>query len=79
MKEDLGVLPMDAVEHDVLESLSNDEAIQARQVVAALKLSKQELQEHLLPEVGAGSRGGEGRGGEGGHPGVPPASDRCSA
>jgi 30S ribosomal protein 3 len=50
MKEDLGVLPMDAVEHDVLESLSNDEAIQARQVVAALKLSKQELQEHLLPE-----------------------------
>eukprot|EP00775_Hariotina_reticulata_P001251 gene1251-1591_t len=50
VKEDLGVLPMDAVEHDVLEKLSNDEAVQARQVVAALKLSKQELQEHLLPQ-----------------------------
>jgi hypothetical protein len=38
-------------ERDVLEGLPNEEALQARQVVAALKLSKQELAEHILPEV----------------------------
>ncbi|KAF6260226.1 plastid and cyanobacterial ribosomal protein-domain-containing protein [Scenedesmus sp. NREL 46B-D3] len=37
-------------ERDVLEGLPNEEALQARQVVAALKLSKQELEEHILPE-----------------------------
>jgi hypothetical protein len=48
--EDLGAATGPA-ERDVLEGLSNEEALQARQVVAALKLSKQELAEHILPEV----------------------------
>ncbi|WIA22076.1 hypothetical protein OEZ85_004419 [Tetradesmus obliquus] len=47
--EDLGVAS-GPVERDVLEGLPNEEALQARQVVAALKLSKQELAEHVLPE-----------------------------
>lgn len=50
MLEDLGVAS-GPVERDVLEGLPNEEALQARQVVAALKLSKQELAEHVLPEV----------------------------
>jgi 30S ribosomal protein 3 len=49
VKEDLGVLPLNATERDVLEGLSNEEAVTARQVVSALKLSKQELEEHILP------------------------------
>lgn len=50
--EDLGVLPMNSVDRDVLEVLSNEEAITARRVVDAMKLSKQEIQEQLvLPEV----------------------------
>jgi hypothetical protein len=48
--ESLGVASGPA-ERDVLEGLPNEEAVQARQVVAALKLSKQELAEHILPEV----------------------------
>jgi hypothetical protein len=48
--EELGAASGPA-ERDVLEGLPNEEALQARQVVAALKLSKQELAEHILPEV----------------------------
>jgi hypothetical protein len=48
--ESLGVATGPA-ERDVLEGLPNEEALQARQVVAALKLNKQELAEHILPEV----------------------------
>eukprot|EP00879_Flechtneria_rotunda_P000956 GHRR01001089.1.p1 GENE.GHRR01001089.1~~GHRR01001089.1.p1 ORF type:complete len:343 (+),score=148.46 GHRR01001089.1:153-1181(+) len=47
--EDLGEVPVSSQRH-VLDKLSNDEAVQARQVVAALKLSKEELQGHILPE-----------------------------
>jgi 30S ribosomal protein 3 len=47
--ESLGVATGPA-ERDVLEGLPNEEALQARQVVAALKLNKQELAEHILPE-----------------------------
>ena len=50
--EDLGVLPINAADRDVLEGLSNEDAITARRVVDAMKLSKQELEEHILPEVG---------------------------
>lgn len=62
--EELGVSAA-AAELDVLEGLSNEEALQARQVVSALKLSKQELAEHILPEVGwrGKGRGAEGEGG----------------
>jgi len=48
---ELGRKPLDAGQKDVLESLSNDEAIAARRVVKGLKLSKDELGQELLPEV----------------------------
>lgn len=48
--EDLGVVPAGADEPDVLEGLSNDEAVKARKVVGALKLSREELADHVLPE-----------------------------
>lgn len=40
---------------DIYETMTNDEAVVARQTVQELKLSKDELANDLLPEVGAGT------------------------
>lgn len=47
---ELGRKPLNYGPKDVLESMSNDEAIAARRVVKGLKLSKDELGQELLPE-----------------------------
>lgn len=39
---------------DIYETMTNDEAVVARQTVHELKLSKDELANDLLPEVGGG-------------------------
>jgi len=47
---ELGRKPLNSGPKDVLEGLSNEEAIAARRVVKGLKLSKEELGQELLPE-----------------------------
>ena len=48
---------------DVLERLSNEEAIKARKVIGQLKLSQEEMAEGLLPQVGGKGVGGGRAGG----------------
>lgn len=47
---------------DIYETMTNDEAVVARQTVHELKLSKDELANDLLPEVGGGGAPGLGEG-----------------